>query len=143
MPISRKLEQVIKLIENDLTNVRNDFLSSMGNALIDISPVDTGAYISSHSIVQTKGAGRARTSRNKPTGINPAAAAESARANIASDIASLPEDTTTVFMNNGSPHAQAVEHGGGGWKRPGYQVYTRVKREARSYLQQAVMRNRG
>jgi hypothetical protein len=142
LPITRKLEQVLKLIENDLTNVRNDFLGLMANNLANLSPVDTAAYVSSHSITQTKGAGRARTSRNKTTHPNPAAAIEASKDAMAADIAALPPETTHVYMNNNAPHSQAVEHGGGNWKRPGYMVYTRTKREAKNFLQQAVNMNK-
>jgi hypothetical protein len=150
MPVSRKLEQVIKLIENDLTNVRNDFLGLMANNLVDLSIAtihggtgsDTGAYMESHSITQSKGAGRARSSRNKPTAANPAAIAEQARQMLANDIAALPVDTTNVYMNNNSPHAQSVERGKGWRGKAGYAIYTRTKREAKNFLQQAVNMNK-
>lgn len=151
MPVTRKLEQVIKLIENDLTGVRNDFLGLMANNLVSLSIAtihnktgsDTGAYMESHSITQTKGSGRSRTSRNKPTATNPAAIAQEARDNLASDISNLPQDATNIYMNNQSPHAQSVEHGRGWRGRSGYSIYTNTKREAKGFLQQAVNMNKG
>lgn len=149
MPITRKLEQVIQLIENDFTNVRNDFLKGMAGELVRLTAsldnngpaIDTGAYISSHSITTTKGSGRGRSSRNKTRGIAPGPAAALSLSAMYDDINSLPKDTTHVYMNNNSPHAQLVEMG---WPtKSGYHIYSRTKREANNFLKEAVMNNRG
>ena len=68
-----KLTSLIKKIEDDLQKVRNEFLLNMAEDIVTSSKptVDTGAYITSHSIRTTRGAGRSRTSHNKPTGQNP------------------------------------------------------------------------
>ena len=151
MAITRKLESVLRSIENDFTDVRNDFLKGMAEELVRLTAtledggpaIDTGAYVSSHSITTTKGSGRSRTSRHKPKGVNPQVAASASLNALYNDIDNISPDTTTVYMNNNSPHAQAVEHGVPGvWKRGGYYIYTRTRREAGNILSKAVAKNK-
>lgn len=136
--IARSLNAILKQIENDLDQVRDVFLTRMAEDLVSFSPVDTGAYVTSHSITTATNLGRSRTSENKPTGMAEAPMKAQALDQLLSDIANLPKDTTKVYMNNRSPHNNHVEYGGWGWKRGGYEVYKKTRARAGQHLSDAV-----
>ena len=134
-----KLTSLIKKIEDGLQKVRNEFLLNMAEDVVTSSKptVDTGAYITSHSIRTTRGAGRSRTSHNKPTGQNPEVKAAEALAQLKGDIASLPDDQTQVFLTNNAPHANIVEYS------HGYAVYEGVRNRAKYHLEKAIHEVKG
>jgi hypothetical protein len=142
-----KLTSLIQKIEDDLHKVRNEFLLNMAEDIVTSSKptVDTGAYITSHSIRTTRGAGRSRTSNNKPTGQSPDAKAAEALEQLKGDIAGLPDDQTQVYLTNNAPHANLVEYGGYNWKEypDGYAVYEGVRIRAKDHLQAAINEVRG
>ena len=85
------------------------------------SPVDTGAYITSHSFQPTGGrGGRMRTSAGKPKNQSWSEKAAEARANLYSDIdqADVTQERVGIFRNR-SPHAAKVESK--------YNVYLKAK----------------
>lgn len=136
--IARSLNAILKQIENDLDQVRDVFLTRMAEDLVSFSPVDTGAYVTSHSITTGSGSGRMRKSDGKPTGMAEAPMKAQALDQLLSDIAGLPQSTTKVYMNNRSPHNKAVEFGGFNWKRDGYYVYQKTRARAGQHLSDAV-----
>lgn len=142
-----KLTTLIQKIQDDLHKVRNEFLLKMAEDVVtsSILTVDTGAYITSHSIRTTRGAGRSRTSNNKPTGQSPDAKAAEALEQLKGDIAALPDDQTQVFLTNNAPHANFVEYGGYNWKKYpyGYAVYSGVRSRAKDHLQEAINEVKG
>lgn len=146
MPISRKLDSLLKDIQDDYFAIREEFVKAGAEVVVNgigsglASPVDTAAYVESHSIRTTGGTGRGRTSRNRPTHPNPGAAKSASLNTLLSEAESLPRIEVPVYFNNNSPHAQVVEHGNSSWKTHpnGYKIYTTLKREARNILTQAV-----
>jgi hypothetical protein len=137
--VQRSLTAVIKKIEDDLDKVRTEFLINVAEDLVNTSKpfVDTGAYITSHSITTTRGAGRGRTSANKPQGQDPNAKATEALSQLMGDIAAIPKDQTQVFMTNNAPHANIVEY------KHGYNVYSSVRNRAGLHLADAVNKVKG
>jgi hypothetical protein len=132
-----KLTSLIQKIEQKLTDVRNQFLVNMAEDIVQstISPkaaVDTGAYITSHSIRTTRGAGRSRTSHGKPRGQDPEAKAAEALSQLMEDIASLPQNQEQVYLTNNAPHANNVEYS------HGYFIYEGVRNRAGIHLQDAI-----
>lgn len=129
-----KLTSLIQKIEQDLQYVRDQFLVNMSEDLVTSSKptVDTGAYITSHSIRTTRGAGRSRTSNNKPTGQDPEAKAAEALSQLMEDIASLPQNQEQVYLTNNAPHANNVEYS------HGYFIYEGVRNRAGTHLQDAI-----
>ena len=129
-----KLTSLIQKIEQDLQYVRDQFLVNMSEDLVTSSKptVDTGAYITSHSIRTTRGAGRSRTSNNKPTGQDPEAKAAEALSQLMEDIASLPQNQEQVYLTNNAPHANNVEYS------HGYFIYEGVRNRAGIHLQDAI-----
>lgn len=129
-----KLTALIQKIEKDLQDVRDEFLTNMAEDIVSSSKptVDTGAYITSHSIRTTRGGGRSRSSHNKPKGQSPEAKAAEALDQLMGDIAALPADQQQVFLSNNAPHANIVEY------THGYAVYEGVRNRAGIHLQTAI-----
>jgi len=142
-----KLTSLIKKIEGRLNEVRTEFLINMAEDIVtsSIPTVDTGAYITSHSIRTTRGAGRSRSSFGKPTGQDPTAKAAEAMDQLMQDITSLPEEQTEVFFTNNAPHAKFVEYGSINWKKnpDGYAVYEGARNRAKYHLQDAIAKVKG
>lgn len=96
--------------------------------------VDTGAYVTSFSIVRAgQGGGRSRTSNNKPTGQDPAQKKQEGYQQLLGDIQGLnlkqmlEDERTKITLRNRAPHAQEVENGAN-WGTPGYAVFAKVRR---------------
>lgn len=97
--------------------------------------VDTGAYVTSFSIVKAgQGGGRSRTSNNKPTDQDPAQKKQEGYQQLLGDIQGLnlkqmlEDERTKVTLRNRAPHANSVENGEN-WSTPGYAVFAKVKRK--------------
>lgn len=74
------------------------------------SPVDTGAFITSWSVVPSgSGAGRSRTSRGKPRGQSFEQKAAEAMRQVQADIEAIDVMETNTVLRNRSPHAPFVE----------------------------------
>lgn len=110
-----------------------DRLEAIARYAVDISPVDTAAYVESFSFVQAgAGGGRSRNSNNKPTGQNVQAARDTSYGVLLGDINALDLDAVpNATLRNRSPHAREVEDGrkveGSNWRREGYGVFRSIK----------------
>jgi hypothetical protein len=100
-----------------------------------ISPVDTGAYVTSFSIKRAgQGGGRSRSSENKPRNQNPEEKRAEAYGQLVTDIEALnvsdmlEQGITRIVLRNRSPHARDVEDGAN-WRSSGYHVFQRIKRK--------------
>ena len=91
------------------------------------SPVDTGAYVQSHSFVETgSGGGRVRTSRRKSKGQDIMTNQDIARMQLQDDIEDLSaQRVDRASLVNRSPHAEYVENGND--KYAGYMVYAKTQ----------------
>ena len=143
--VQRNLQSLLKaidLVEDDLDLVIKDVLTDIADELILRSPVDTGAYMLSHSIGKSSGLGGKLSSKDR-TKTNYSSAAESARSKLYNSIATLPKGETKLFIGNRSPHASAVEDGGHNWKNtPPYKVYTETRRNIPQIIKNAVIKVR-
>ncbi len=138
----------LKKIQNDLDEIRDQFLTNMADELVaeSLETVDTGAYITSHSIRTTRGGGRSRTSRNKPQGQDQQFEAAQSLSQLYEDIASIPKGQVQVFLTNNAPHANVVEYGNATWKKHpnGYKIYESLRNRATSvHLKNAIISVRG
>ena len=107
-----------------------DRLTDIANFVTSISPVDTGAYVTSHSMVANNSNSRARgkTSRNKPRKQNREEYQSKGLSNLLSDINTIEFDKLVkVTLRNDSPHARYVEDGNGNSR--GHLVYTKTRRQ--------------
>ena len=137
--VQRSLTSQLKKVQEDLDQVRDVFLQIVAEDLVtsSIPTIDTGAYITSHSITTTRGAGRARSSHNKPSSSDPSFEAAESLGQLYEDISALPKGQTTVYMTNNAPHASAVEY------LHGYAVYGSVRNRAKLHLQDAIAQVKG
>ena len=136
--VQRSLTTLLSKIEQDLDRVRTEFLIDIAGDLVESSKgfVDTGAYITSHSITTTRGQGRGRTSHGKPTA-DPNAKADESIAQLLGDIAAIPKGQTQIYLTNNAPHANIVEY------VQGRNVYGSVRNRSGIHLDNAVNRVRG
>ena len=111
--------------EESITNV----VLNIAETLVRLSPVDTGAYVTSHSVKSnTSSRGRGRSSHGKPRGQNARDKQQEGLDNMVQDVNAIDFDgLTTITFRNDSPHAQVVEEGGPNWTKPGYKVYAQIR----------------
>lgn len=144
--VQTKLSSQLKKVEKQIDAVKQQFLINMANEVVNITitpnemgkvAVDTGAYIESHSIRTTRGAGRARSSSGKAPNQNPETKAAEALDLLMQDISALPKDATQIYLSNNSPHASLVEFS------YGYNVYGTLRGRAKYLLEDAKNKVRG
>jgi hypothetical protein len=126
------MAQFIRKTEEKLDAIPKVFMRKLADKAVAISPVDTGAYVESHSIRATRGGGRSRTSHGRPKGVDPGSKKAEARGYLEDDISALPDDMKQAYLNNHSPHASLVEY------THGYNVYNTVRNVAPQLLQDAI-----
>jgi len=138
--IGNRLSDVFKDVEMKLEGVKEQFLLNMAKELTNLSPVDTGDYVLSHSIGTQSLAGRFTGNFRTigPGGQDPSAKREESLTNLTDQIKALPKGATKIYVGNTAPHAQIVEEGGHNWKRHGYKVYAIVRNLADQFLAEAV-----
>ena len=122
--LQRKIDGLKSLAEQQVERK----LVDMAQTAVDLSPVDTGAYVTSFSFSTGAGRPRGKSSKGKPRA-NPQAARSEGLSNLIKDLERIPSllDTTSIVLRNNSPHAVAVEYGGRGWKTPPYFVFTKLR----------------
>lgn len=125
-PLSAKMKKIDGFIEDGV----KERLHSIARTAVKLSPVDTGAYVTSFSYTVGAGRPRGKSSDNKPKGQNPEAKRQEGLNNLNSDIAKITDfDTKSIIIfTNGSPHAMDVETGKGSrWRRAGYKVFAQIR----------------
>ncbi len=122
--LQRKIDGLKALAEQQVERK----LVDMAQTAVDLSPVDTGAYVTSFSFSTGAGRPRGKSSKGKPRA-NPQAARSEGLSNLIKDLERIPSllDTTSIVLRNNSPHAVAVEYGGRGWKTSPYFVFTKLR----------------
>jgi len=121
---------------NDLAEEKiEERLEDLADYATRISPVDTGAYVTSFSIKRAgAGGGRSRSSENKPRNQNPEAKKQEAYGQLLTDIEALnisdmiENGNVRITLRNRSPHARDVEDGAN-WRSSGYHVFARIRRK--------------
>ena len=123
LKINPSLKQKMQMVEKIAEDAVRDKLTAIATTAVQYSPVDTGAYVTSHSLQpSSRSYGRGYSSKGKPRGQDERAMKAEAMENLMGDIAKLDlEDMTKVTLRNDSPHAQAVEY------KHGYAVYAKVR----------------
>lgn len=121
---------------NDLAEEKiEERLEDLADYATRISPVDTGAYVTSFSIKRAgDGGGRRRSSENKPRNQNPETKRAEAYGQLVTDIQALnisdmiENGNVRITLRNRSPHARDVEDGSN-WRSSGYHVFSRIRRK--------------
>ncbi len=122
--LQRKIDGLKALAEQQVERK----LVDMAQTAVDLSPVDTGAYVTSFSFSTGAGRPRGKSSKGKPKA-NAQAARSEGLSSLIKDLEKIPSllDTTSIVLRNNSPHAVAVEYGGRGWKTSPYFVFTKLR----------------
>ena len=133
------LEPILLRVQEDLEAVKKRLLINLAEDLVESSKqtVDTGAYITSHTVSANLGSARSNVSDNLPKSQDPNAKAQESLAQMLQDINSLPEGLEIVYISNASPHALLVEY------KHGYNVYNSVRNRAGQHIKDAVSTVRG
>jgi len=123
LKVNPSLKQKMRMVEQQTEDLIRNKLKAIATTAVQYSPVDTGAYVTSHSLqASSRSYGRGYSSKGKPRGQNPDAMKAEAMENLMGDIAKLDlQDMTKVTLRNDSPHAQTVEY------KHGYAVYAKVR----------------
>lgn len=127
--IDRKIEEAEEILKEKLRRSIED----KAEHIIAWSPVDTGAYVTSHSVKanNTSSRGRSKSSRGKPRNQSHEVKKQEGLSNLLGDIQSIfsapISNLKKITFRNDSPHSQVVEHGGPNWNKPGYKVYTKLR----------------
>jgi hypothetical protein len=121
--VSPSLKKKLAALEENAEAAVKERLTDIARYATSISPVDTGAYVTSFSYAVGAGRPRGKSSKGKPRGQNPQAMREEGFGNLVKDLNRMPslKDSTSIVLRNGSPHAPQVEN------KHGYYVFTRVR----------------
>ena len=127
--INKSYEDKLRLLEQTAESMVRDKLIDMAQDAVTLSPVDTGAYVTSFSYkTNSSSRGRGKSSKGKPRGQNPQAKRQEGLDNLVSDLNAIDlNETKSVTLRNDSPHAEAVEHGEYWPRTGGYFVFTQLR----------------
>lgn len=127
--INKSYDDKLKLLGQTAEDMVRDKLISMAQDAVTLSPVDTGAYVTSFSYkTNSSSRGRGKSSKGKPRGQNPQAKRQEGLNNLVSDLNAIDlSETKSVTLRNDSPHAEAVEHGEYWPRTGGYFVFTQLR----------------
>lgn len=105
--VSAKIENLKERVEEEV----KDDLKKIATDLTTRTPVDTGAFAESFSVVPaSSGAGRRKSSKGRPRNQDLRTYRDIAQANMNSDIDGLQLfENKSVSFRNRAPHAKAVE----------------------------------
>ena len=118
----------IKGLEVEVLGGVKGKLQDIAKTAVDLSPVDTGAYVTSFSYTVGAGRPRGKDSSNLPTGANVQGKQQEGYDNLMQDLTRVKslEDLDNIQLRNGSPHADDVEYGEE-WHSSGYFVFAKLE----------------
>ena len=118
----------IKDLEVEVLGGVKGRLQDIAKTAVDLSPVDTGAYVTSFSYTIGAGRPRGKSSDNLPKGQSLEGKREEGYGNMLQDISRINniEDLDNIQIRNGSPHATDVEYGEN-WYSSGYFVFAKLE----------------
>ena len=126
--VNASFHKKIKGLEVEVLGGVKDSLEDIARTAVDLSPVDTGAYVTSFSYTVGAGRPRGKDSANRPTATAPEGQMTEGYDNLVKDISRVKslEDLDAIQLRNGSPHADDVEYGED-WRRDGYYVFAKLR----------------
>jgi len=128
LKINSSFYKKMEILDEYVEEYVSEQLIEIAQTAVNLSPVDTGAYVTSFSYSVVAGRPRGKSSDNKPKGQNAQAMRQEGLSNLMSDINKVDlKNTTRITLRNASPHASDVENGGPTWRRAGYKVFAQVR----------------
>ena len=126
--INKSFDDKVLLLGQKVEEGVKDELFSIADYAIAISPVDTGAYVESFSMLPAgQGGGRSKVSGARRSSVKNGTASRQqftdiARSNLYSDVEKFSLETSDkVTLRNRAPHARDVED------KHGWSVFTKVR----------------
>lgn len=136
MSIQKTFSNFKGKINKKTSKALEEELKDIAEYAVVISPVSTGAYVTSFSIGKSGfGGGRSKSSKDAPKGQNTQAKQQEGLANLNTDIKGLQIEkdlkagNARYTLRNRSDHAQDVEDGMTWQRTQGYHVMAKVKRK--------------
>tara|TARA_R100000951_G_C2483483_1_gene132245 strand:- start:7 stop:417 length:411 start_codon:yes stop_codon:yes gene_type:complete len=128
LKVNSSFYKKMEILDEYVEEYVSDQLVNIAQTAVNLSPVDTGAYVTSFSYSTGAGRPRGKSSDNKPKGQNAQAMRQEGLSNLMSDINKVDlKNTTRITLRNASPHASDVENRGPTWRRPGYKVFAQIR----------------
>ena len=128
LKVNSSFYKKMEILDEYIEEYVSDQLIDIAQTAVNLSPVDTGAYVTSFSYSVGAGRPRGKSSDNKPKDQNPQAMRQEGLSNLISDINKVDlKNTTSITLRNASPHASDVENGGPSWRRAGYKVFAQIR----------------
>ena len=126
--VNASFHKKIKDLEVEVLGGVKGRLEDIAKTAVDLSPVDTGAYVTSFSYTVGAGRPRGKDSSNLPTGANVQGKQQEGYDNLMQDLTRVKrlEDLDNIQLRNGSPHAVDVEYGEE-WHSSGYFVFAKLE----------------
>jgi hypothetical protein len=137
------MELLLKKVNKDLEDVRTEFYKGLVEVLVANSPVDTGAYMNSHSVSTDTTSGAAQKSDGLPRKQPEQEVKGRNLTRLFGEIDSLPPDATKVYIANRSPHSKTVEDGSWWPGKDGYYPFKIMRSRAKVVLDAAVAQVKG
>lgn len=128
LKVNSSFYKKMEILDEYMEEYVSDQLVDIAQTAVNLSPVDTGAYVTSFSYSVGAGRPRGKSPDNKPKDQNPQAMRQEGLSNLISDINKVDlKNTTSITFRNASPHASDVENGGPTWRRAGYKVFAQIR----------------
>lgn len=126
--VNKSFYDKLEAIENRAKELSVELGEKIVTRAVQLSPVDTGAYVESFSVVpRGSGGGRMRSSRNKPKASNPEGLKAETIGRLKASVAAIdPVETGGFTLVNRAPHARIVERVENGH---GHLVFEQVRNE--------------
>ena len=126
--VNASFHKKIKDLEVEVLGGVKGRLEDIARTAVDLSPVDTGAYVTSFSYTVGGGRPRGKDSSNLPTGANVQGKQQEGYDDLMQDLTRVKslEDLDNIQLRNGSPHADDVEYGEE-WRSSGYFVFAKLR----------------
>ena len=125
--VNGSFKKVIDDLEVKVLGGVRERLEDVARTAVNLSPVDTGAYVTSFSYTVGSGRPRGKDSANMPTGASGQGKKDEGYNNLMQDLTRVKSlgDLDNIQLRNGSPHAEDVEYGED-WYRDGYFVFSKL-----------------
>lgn len=126
--VNSSFQKKIDDIEVKVLGGVKERLEDIAQTAVSLSPVDTGAYVTSFSYTVGAGRPRGKSSDNLPKWQSLEGKQEEGYGNLMQDISRIKsiEDLDNIQLRNGSPHATDVEYGKN-WQGSGYFVFAKLE----------------
>jgi len=127
--VNSSFQKKIDNIEVKVLGGVKERLEDIAQTAVSLSPVDTGAYVTSFSYRVGAGRPRGKDSGNRPTATNAQGQMSEGYDNLMQDLTKVKkiEDLDNLELRNRSPHAEDVEYGEEWFKTDGYFVFSQLR----------------